>query len=192
MLHRIRRSALLRCLSHRTLARALVAAAAMQAGCDGPQSEGVPNSPTVPTRASAGVVRGDPLLDYEITVENLRGLYHAHHNLYRLSQREPGLLEELEEEISEIPPAEFEKTVAAIGAVPAVRDALGQAKLSPRDFYLTQFNLMNAVAVLQARGVGRSDNLPDVSERNVEVVRQNPHEVDRLMTERRPKPDKDR
>ena len=187
MVHRTRRAALLRCVLHRTSAWVLVSAAVVQTACDGADTRSVPGSPTVPTRAVTSAPRGDPLLDFEISPENLRALYHAHHNLYRLSLREPGVLEKLEQEIEEVPRTDYEKISAAIGAVPAVRAALEHAKISPRDFYMTQYNLMNAVAVLEARDKGRFDNLPDVSERNVEIVRQNPKDVHRLMTERRPK-----
>lgn len=190
MAHRVHRSILARRIRRASSAWALVAAAVAQSACDGPDADRASISPTVPTRAATGVPRGDPLRDYELTLDNLRGLYHAHHNLYRLSARQPGLLERLEEEIGENPPEAFEKTVAAIGAVPAVQTALARAKITPRDFYLTQYTLMNAAAVVEARAAGRTDNLPDVSERNIEFVRQNPKDVERVMTERRPKTEK--
>jgi hypothetical protein len=165
----------------------LLSATLFQVACGENDAGNAARSPTGAARPAVGVVGGDPLTNYELTVENVRGLYQAHHGLYKLSQRDPEVLSKLEDDIQEIPPEQFEQIVSAIGAVPAVRKVLDQAKLTPRDFYLTQYNLVNAVAVLQGRAAGRFDHLPAVSEQSLDFVRRNPKDVEKVMTERRPK-----
>ena len=167
--------------------RLLLAAGALLIACGdaGPKGTAVPSAPS---RASAER-DANPLRDFDLTLENLNGLYLAHHELYRLAERNSEPLERLQDELNEIPDRAFGEAVNAIMRTPEVRDAIVRARLSPREYYLTQYNLVDAVSVLEARAVGRTTDLPDVSQRNVDFVRVHPEAVRRVMTGRRPPSD---
>lgn len=172
--------------SFRAAGLMLLAAGVLSAACD---EKGTRSPPTSPLRGApvASAAPANPVIDYQLTVANLDGLYLAHHELYRLSRTNPEPLERLQEELNEIEPDGIEKIVLAVVREPTVRDAMLRARISPRDFFLTQYNLVNAVFVLEARTTGRPADLPPVSERNIEFVQRHPQEVQRLMTERRPR-----
>jgi hypothetical protein len=146
------------------------------------------SSPTLANRAepSASLSLVNPLLDYQLSEDKLNRLYLAHHALYRLSRRNPAPLDRLQEALNELPPEAVDLMVAAVDEEPVVRETFRQSGIAPSDFFLTQYNLVSAVMVLEARAKGRSDDLPEVSEANIEFVRLNPQLVRRLMTERKP------
>jgi hypothetical protein len=133
------------------------------------------------------VTRADPLLDYRLTAARVDALHKVHHDLYRLQRRDPVAIERLAEVVEEFHPEEYEQAITAIQGEPTVRRAIERAGFSVRDFYLTQYNLVSASVVLEARVKGRSDHLPEVSEANVEFVRRNAPLVRRVMSERRPR-----
>lgn len=184
-------------LAPAALATALLATALLAAACADPVSRSTPSAPPAPiapaTAPSAAARDGDagrqlprPLRNYELTVERLDGLYRAHHELYRLAQSNPEPLERLQDAINEIPDEGFEDVALAVARSPQVLAAIVRARVTPRDFFLTQINLLDAVAVLEARAKGRVRDVPDVTDRNVEFVRTHPVEVKRVLTGRRP------
>jgi hypothetical protein len=173
------------CPAAATSALALLAAGALLSACGDSESRRA-LTPPAPARVTAVSQKVSPMRDFDLTVENLNGLYLAHHELYRLSQTNPEPLEKLQEAINEFPDDAFANAVQEIVQTREVREAILRARISPREYFLTQLNLVDAVNVLEARAAGRTTDLPDVTERNVEFVRLHPQEVRRVMTERRP------
>lgn len=161
-----------------------IAAFAMAAAC---ATQGDPRSPVSPGAALASAApsaEAAALANYTLTLERIEGLRRAQRGLARISRMEPAPVERLQDSLQEVAHDDVEGMARATRAEPAVRDVLAAAGISPRDYYMTQYNLVHSVALLDARAARRGGDFVPVSERNLEFVRRNRAAVDRVMTER--------
>ncbi len=141
--------------------------------------------------ASPGVNQGEPtaaagteveLGDYPLQMERVRGWARALENLHDVAEEDPQALERAEMD----PDASLGETVARIEAEPQVRQAIERAGISIRDYVLTGLALFQAMFMAEAMEAGTIQSIPEgVNARNVEFVRQNRAEIERLLPQPR-------
>lgn len=122
-----------------------------------------------------GPVNVQVLANYQLTMEGLRKLVRAGQNLGELQARRPELRDSMRLEAFD-PNAIYEK----LNGIPDVRDAIGKAGLSPREYATATAALMQAAMVRQMRAQGMTPPM-QVNEGNVRFVEENWAEIQRMM-----------
>lgn len=122
-----------------------------------------------------GPVNVDALANYQLTMEGLRKLVRAGQNLGELQSRRPELRDSMRLEAFD-PNAIYDK----LNSIPDVREAIGRAGMSPREYATATAALMQAgmVRQLRARGVQPPSQ---VNEANVRFVDENWAEIQQMM-----------
>jgi len=136
--------------------RAELAEAILQAPATGP--------------VNAGVVE-----DYRLTMDGIRKLVRAGQSLGELQARRPDLRDSMRLGTFD-PNGMFEK----LSSIPAVRDAIGEAGMTPREYATATAALMQAAMVRQMRSQGLSPQV-QVSEANVRFVDENWNEIQQIL-----------
>jgi hypothetical protein len=122
-----------------------------------------------------GPVNVQVLENYQLTMEGLRKLVRAGQNLGELQARRPDLRDSMRLEAFD-PNAIYEK----LNSIPDVRDAIGRAGMSPREYATATAALMQAAMVRQMRAQGMQPPV-QVNEANVEFVEKNWPEIQQMM-----------
>lgn len=123
----------------------------------------------------SGPVNVQVLANYQLTMDGLRKLVRAGQNLGELQARRPELRDSMRLEAFD-PNAIYEK----LNGIPDVRDAIGRAGLSPREYATATAALMQAAMVRQMRAQGMTPP-GQVNEGNVRFVEENWAEIQRMM-----------
>jgi hypothetical protein len=122
-----------------------------------------------------GPVNVEVLADYQLNMEGLRKLVRAGQNLGELQARRPELRDSMRLEAFD-PNAIYEK----LNSIPDVRDAIGRAGMSPREYATATAALMQAAMVRQMRAQGQQPRV-QVNEANVKFVDENWAEIQQMM-----------
>jgi hypothetical protein len=144
-----------------------------------------PNAATSRARDSAmaealkapvtGPVNVQVLANYQLTMEGLRKLVRAGQNLGALQARRPELRDSMRLEAFD-PNAIYEK----LNSIPDVRDAIGKAGMTPREYATATAALMQAAMARQMRAQGMTPP-GQVNENNVKFVEDNWAEIQQMM-----------
>ena len=122
-----------------------------------------------------GPVNVQVLENYQLSMEGLRKLVRAGQNLGELQARRPELRDSMRLEAFD-PNAIYEK----LNSIPDVRDAIGRAGMTPREYATATAALMQAAMVRQMRAQGMTPPV-QVNEANVEFVDKNWAEIQQMM-----------
>ncbi|HLM68755.1 MAG TPA: hypothetical protein VK358_14545, partial [Longimicrobium sp.] len=122
-----------------------------------------------------GPVNVQVLENYQLSMEGLRKLVRAGQNLGELQARRPELRDSMRLEAFD-PNAIYDK----LNSIPDVRDAIGRAGMSPREYATATAALMQAAMVRQMRAQGMQPPV-QVNEANVEFVEKNWPEIQQMM-----------
>lgn len=123
----------------------------------------------------SGPVNVQALDQYQLSMEGLRKLVRAGQNLGDLQARRPELRDSMRLEAFD-PNAIYQK----LNSIPDVRQAIGQAGMTPREYATATAALMQAAMVRQMRAQGMSPPV-EVNEANVRFVDENWDEIQQLM-----------
>jgi hypothetical protein len=160
---------------------------ALSADSAAPQQAAAP-APTPATRGArdsamaealkapvTGPVNVQVLANYRLTMDGMRKLVRAGQNLGELQARRPELRDSMRLEAFD-PNGIYEK----LNSIPDVRDAIGKAGLTPREYATATAALMQAAVARQLRAQGRPMP-PQVNEANVRFVEEHWAEIQQMM-----------
>lgn len=122
-----------------------------------------------------GPVNAQVLENYQLSMDGLRKLVRAGQNLAELQARRPDLRDSMRLEAFD-PNAIHEK----LNSIPDVREAIGRAGMTPREYATATAALMQAAMVRQMRAQGLSPQV-EVNEANVTFVNEHWDEIQQLM-----------
>jgi hypothetical protein len=122
-----------------------------------------------------GPVNVEVLQNYQLTMDGLRKLVRAGQSLGALQARRPELRDSMRVEAFD-PNAIYEK----LNSIPAVREAIAEAGMSPREYATATAALMQAAMVRQMRAQGQSPPV-QVNEANVKFVDDNWAEIQQML-----------
>jgi hypothetical protein len=122
-----------------------------------------------------GPVNVQVLENYQLSMEGLRKLVRAGQNLGELQARRPELRDSMRLEAFD-PNAIYEK----LNSIPDVRDAIGKAGMTPREYATATAALMQAAMVRQMRAQGMTPPV-QVNEANVQFVETHWGEIQQMM-----------
>jgi len=122
-----------------------------------------------------GPVNVDALASYQLSMEGLRKLVRAGQNLGELQSRRPELRDSMRLGAFD-PNAIYEK----LNSIPDVREAIGRAGMTPREYATATAALMQAAMVRQMRAQGMQTP-PQVNEANVRFVEENWTQIQQMM-----------
>lgn len=122
-----------------------------------------------------GPVNVQVLENYQLSMEGVRKLVRAGQSLGELQARRPELRDSMRLEAFD-PNAIYEK----LNSIPDVREAIGKAGMTPREYATATAALMQAAMVRQMRAQGMTPPV-QVNEANVRFVDQNWAEIQQLM-----------
>lgn len=129
-----------------------------------------------------GPVNVQVLNEYQLTMPRLRQLVQAGKNLAALQARRPDLRDSMR--ISTMDPnALYER----LNGVPAARQAVSEAGITPREYAIATAALIQAAMVHELRRAGRQPPAA-VNERNVQFVTENWDEIQTMMRAAVPPP----
>lgn len=142
-----------------------------------PQSAAARDSATAQALRApvSGPVNVQVLAQYQLSMEGLRKLVRAGQALGQLQARRPELRDSMRLEAFD-PNAIYQK----LNSIPDVRQAIGQAGMTPREYATATAALMQAAMVRQMRAQGMSPPV-EVNEANVRFVDENWDEIQQLM-----------
>lgn len=144
-------------------------AAAPSRARDSAMADAILNAPVT------GPVNVQTLENYQLSMEGLRKLVRAGQNLGELQASRPELRDSMRLEAFD-PNAIYEK----LNRIPDVRDAIGRAGMSPREYATATAALMQAAMVRQMRAQGMTTPA-QVNENNVKFVDDNWGEIQQMM-----------
>lgn len=122
-----------------------------------------------------GPVNVEVLNAYQLTMPRLRQLVQAGKNIAALQARRPDLRDSMRIATMD-PNALYER----LNAVPAAREAVNQAGISPREYAVATAALIQAAMVHEMRRAGRQPPVA-VNEGNVKFVSENWEEIQTMM-----------
>jgi hypothetical protein len=155
-----------------------------------PADSAAPNAAATPAQARArdsavadailkapvtGPVNVQVLENYQLSMDGLRKLVRAGQNLGELQARRPELRDSMRLEAFD-PNAIYDK----LNGIPDVREAIGRAGMSPREYATATAALMQAAMVRQMRAQGMTPPV-QVNEANVRFVDEHWGEIQQMM-----------
>lgn len=158
------------------------AAPAAQPGAAAMDSAMSPAQATQTAPAPQGPVNVTTINQYQLTMPRLRQLVQAGKNIAALQARRPELRDSMRIATMD-PNALYER----LNAVPAAREAVNQAGISPRDYALATAALIQAAMVHEMRRAGQQPPAA-VNEGNVRFVSENWEEIQSMMRPAGPRP----
>ncbi|HUF66884.1 MAG TPA: hypothetical protein VMM17_12990 [Gemmatimonadaceae bacterium] len=163
----------------RTVAGVVVFAVTIGACAGGETAEETtPSAPGASVSASTAEPSAIEISNYELTMDRMRRWMTAARNLGTAAENDPTLEPPDADEVS------YSQMIAWYEQNPTAREALRSAGITPRDFVLTTLAYMQAGMTYAVLGMSKEAKIPEgQSGRNVEFVRANQAELERLARE---------
>lgn len=134
------------------------------------------------TAGPAGPVTVEALEEYDLSLPRLQKLVQAGKNLGELQRQRPDLRDSMR-----ISAMDFNLLYQRLQSIPAARDAVTRAGVSPEEYAVATAALIQATMVTEMRRQGRTPQ-GAFNERNAQFVSENWEEIQRITRAAAPRP----
>ena len=132
-------------------------------------------------KASAEAEKKD-VKNFVLTADKLDKYEAAVKAIYKVQKENPAIKKQMDDEDSRNPSITIAGSVAMIEKYPPIANAIKGARLTPRDFVVMTYTLINAAAAVQMKKVGTIKEYPDtVLPENISLVDKNYDRIKKIF-----------